>query len=141
MTCVEQYLQNVESGLVCVDGKKKRILQQLSSDVADFAEQHSDAVSMDALEAEFGTPQEVAKACLSHEDVSVVKKQLEKKKIIIISVLGAIAAVLIVFFSYLAFDNARKEEFINGYDKATVVYDEQEIPEHIENIPKSATVH
>lgn len=141
MSCIEQYLHNVESELVCRHHRRKRILQQLASDIDAFAEQHGNTVSVDELETEFGHPHEVAKVFLCHEDTSDIRKRLDIKKAVIISVLCVLFTALAVFAGYLTFDNARKEEFIHGYEKETIVYSEQEVPDFILTPSKNDRVY
>lgn len=116
------YLDRVKEPLVCSGKQKRAFLKRFSADVEAFAETLGDDCSMEALEAEFGTPQYAAQAALRLENVSAVRRKLNTKRIIVGIIAAACVIALLTAFLYIAHDNKRKEAFENGY-KVEVIYE------------------
>ena len=108
------YLDKVKEQLICGGKRKRDILRRFSADVEAFAEALGGDCSMEALEAEFGTPQYAAQAALRMENVSAVRKTLSTKKTIIGIVAAACIIALLIILGYLAHDRALKEAYANG---------------------------
>lgn len=122
------YLDKVKEQLVCGGKRKRDILRRFSADVEAFAEALGDDCSMEALEAEFGTPQYAAQAALRMENVSAVRKTLNTKKTIVGIIAAACVIVLLVVLLYIAYDWKQKEAFDNGRYVVTLY-------EHAEGTP------
>lgn len=116
------YLDRVKEQLVCSGKQKRAFLKRFSADVEAFAETLSDDCSMEALEAEFGTPQYAAQAALCLDDVSAARRTLNTKRLIVGIIAAACVIALLAVLLYIAHDNKRKEAFENGY-KVEVIYE------------------
>lgn len=135
---IKSYLDEVNKELIGSKKRKKDILDQLSIDLEDYAEHCGGELSLSSLENRFGSPQAAASSLLAETQIPVVKKQVNKRKAVVTltCIFGIIALLLIVI--YFVHDNKRKENFVNGYEKVTQVYNEQEFPDHLNNPPENA---
>ncbi len=131
------YLDEVSKELIGSKSRKKEILNQLSLDIEDYTENCSGELSLEALEQKFGSPRAAASSLLMETQVSVVKKQVNKRKTVISIIAVCCVVVLLLVACYILYDNWRKEDFVNGYEAVTEVINEQEIPEHIKNPPSN----
>ena len=134
---VKVYLDEVSRELIGSKRRKKEILNQLSIDIEDYAENCSDELSLEVLEQRFGAPRAAASSLLMETQVSVVQRQVKKRKAVISITAVCCVVVFLLVACYILFDNWRKEDFANGYEAVTEVINEQDIPEHIKNPPSN----
>ena len=114
------YIEKVKEQLVCDRRHKAAILQQLSADVEAYAHTLGDDCSIHALEAEFGTPEHAAEAALHFEGVTSVRDKVHTKRAFLYIVAATCIIALLAFLTYIAYDNDRKEKFVNGYEVVTI---------------------
>lgn len=98
---IEKYISDVSSKLLCSKEKKKELIEDIRSAVFDFAEGSGTKDIADIYE-QFGTPEELAKAHMSELDPAQIKKKVNIRRVLIITLIIAIAIFLIfligVFF-------------------------------------------
>lgn len=135
------YLDEVSKELIGSKSRKKEILNQLSIDLEDYADGCGSELSLDALERRFGSPRAAASSLLMETQVSVVQRQVKKRKAVISITAVCCVVVFLLVACYILFDNWRKEDFANGYEAVTEVINEQDIPEHIKNPPDNTRTY
>ena len=131
-TNVEAYLNAVDRALLCNKVQKKKLIKQLVTDIETFCDDHGEPTT-DQLEKYFGTAEEMAEGLLRQTDMLEIKKIFSKKKAILVFVAATCLLLLFGIGFYLLYHHAKVEDYMNGYEKETVVYDEQEVPDFILN--------
>ena len=138
---VKVYLNEVSRALIGSKSRKKEILNQLSIDLEDYADSCGSELSLDALERRFGSPRAAASSLLMETQFPVVKQQITQKRSIMAVVLACGIFIAVLVACYMLYDNWRKEDFLRGYEAETQVYAEENIPEHITNLPENTRTY
>ena len=135
------YSNEVRKKLIVSKTQKRLLLRQLSQSLQDFEEEHGGEVGLEDIEARFGSSTELAEILLHQSGTAELKRTINKKRTATWIIIAVCIISLLIGIFYIAYDHKRKEAFISGYEAETQVYDENEIPEHIENPPKNTRTY
>lgn len=91
-----KYYKDIKNELVCSEKEKRSIIDMIKENIEDYISEHPD-VSFDELIKHFGTPQEIAGAYCATEGTDAIRAKLKTKKIIVLSVIGALLIALLAY--------------------------------------------
>lgn len=117
---VTKYLAAVSQNLSCTGEKKASILQRLRVQLEEFEEMQEEEITSALLESHFGTPEKLAGEYLQETSFGTVRKAFSHKRKLFLLILSCCLLVVLLVVGYLAWDNWRKESFLNGYVVETV---------------------
>ncbi len=86
---LKNYYSQIERLLFCDRKKKKEFLCQLKENVEDFLSDMPEA-TMEDIKKAFGTPESICGSFIENTDSVKIKKQIQLKKVLIISVIIAL---------------------------------------------------
>ncbi len=107
---LETYIKGVSDAVSCPYGRKKEFLRELRQVVSDFTETNPEA-SVEEIERQFGSPEEIAESFNIEADMSKAKIRTDIRKIILYAVI--IALVIWVAFVIISLIDVHTEA--HGY--------------------------
>lgn len=122
---IEKYISDVNSKLLCSKEKKKELIEDIRGAVFDFAEESSTKNIADIYK-HFGTPEELAKAHMSELDPEKIKRKVNIRKVVIISIVMS----MIIFVIALIFAIVDSHNSGSGY---TIITPAEELLVSIKN--------
>ena len=96
---IKKYLRQVRSLLPCNLREKKRMLSDLQGRIGDYLEANPDA-DFSAVEAHFGTPQQIATAFVDEMGTAELLLKLRVRKRVIRVTAAFMAAILLGIFTF-----------------------------------------
>ena len=115
----KKYISSIEA-LFPIKGKEeKKYLKNFKINVLDYVEENK-VTSMDVLNAEFGTPNEVVNAYFTSIDTEYVVKQVKYSKWIKI---GLIAILIAVFVGLAIYAGVKMMEYIAFMEEKVAITD------------------
>ena len=94
----KHYINQIKKLLFCSSKERKKFLNEFNDNIDDFLKDHPDA-SIDDLQKNMGTPQEIAEGFLGNADTKAIKRRTSVVRVLII--IGA--AALLIFAVTLLF--------------------------------------
>ncbi len=110
-----RYISGIKKILVCERAKKEQFLSSFSDNIDDYIDDHPDA-DITQLQADMGTPQEIAAGFLESTSNESIKRKMTVTRyaLICVSILLAICASFILFLYIMSNDGGYAIETING---------------------------
>ena len=136
-SAAELYLSAVEANLLCGKTQKKRIMENIHSDVYGCFEGCTDEITTEMIVVRFGKPEELAASFLKDMSGAEIKSRLSKKKIAIAAVVaGIVLAVIAVIIGVRCYQRWEFFSHPDGYIEETPVFyvDETELTEALEEL-------
>ena len=90
----KRYCRSIRSWLPCSRKMKQPIMEQISSSVHGYLEEHPDATLVD-LQTQFGMPQKIAASYVDTMNTADILKNLRIRRRIMMIVLAAVLALLV----------------------------------------------
>ena len=94
---VKQYIRSIRRELPCSGKKKRQFISQIRCSIMDFLQENPEA-DLEAVQAHFGTKQEIVEDFVRNEDASDLLRKMSIKK----KVLAIIAGVMIIILAIWA---------------------------------------
>lgn len=116
----KRYLRAVRGWLPCSGELKRRIMAQITNRVQEYLTQNPKS-TFDEICAQFGSPQEIAVACVENTDTAEILKNLRIRRRIVTIVVSAVLVILISWATVITFEIAEFRE--NIPDTIVVVTD------------------
>lgn len=107
---LKNYYSRVGNSIICDRRQKKEFLCQLKENVEEFISDTPDA-TMEDIEKIFGTPKSISGSFIENTDSLKIRRQVQLKKVLIISVV--IALVIYALFVVLSLIDVHTEA--HGY--------------------------
>ena len=120
-----RFLWRVRRSLPCSHKEKRGILLPIRQEVAAFLETNPKA-SMNAIEARFGSPLDIAAAWLDSADKPKVLRAMQFRKRIAFAILAAVFAVAIARIITLSIRTDAIVKIANGYGVTEIIVHESE---------------
>ena len=111
-----QYIADVRSLLPWVDKGRRRLLSDLRSDVECFLQENPQA-DRAALDARFGTPQQIVTGYLEMMDLDQFRRAMRLRKVILWTVGILVAFILITWLSVVVGEIIHVNTLHNGYHR------------------------
>ncbi|MBR6567336.1 MAG: hypothetical protein IKK60_01645 [Clostridia bacterium] len=86
---LKEYYSRINAAVLCDRRQKKEFLYQLKENVQEFISDTPDA-TMEDIEKAFGTPESISGSFIENTDSLKIRKQVQLKKALIISVVIAL---------------------------------------------------
>lgn len=115
-----KYYKDIKNELVCSEKEKRSIIDMIKENIEDYISEHPD-VSFDDLIKHFGTPQEIAGAYCATEGTDAIRAKLKTKKIITLSVVGALLIALLIYCSAIALITCDTINEMNGFSTEIIL--------------------
>jgi hypothetical protein len=100
---LKRYIRDIRKTLPCSGKMKRDIVSQIRKSIEDYLLQNP-AADLEAVQAHFGTPQQIAVNCLDGQDAFVQLKKIRTKKRVLAITAGAMASIILMLASYVAWD-------------------------------------
>lgn len=113
-TEITQYCREVRSYLPCSFREKRRIIRQIQDNIALYLQDHPDA-DMQQIRAHFGTPNQIAAACVEDMETAVLLRSLRTRKKIVTAVAAGVLVALTMWGAYLGWAMHEYSQSINGH--------------------------
>lgn len=111
-----QYIADVRSLLPWVDKGRRRLLSDLRSDVECFLQENPQA-DRAALDARFGTPQQIVTGYLEMMDLDQFRRAMRLRKVILWTAGILVAFILITWLSVVVGEIIYVNTLHNGYGR------------------------
>ena len=111
-----RYVADVRSLLPWVDKGRRRLLSDLRSDVECFLQENPQA-DRAALDARFGTPQQIVTGYLEMMDLDQFRRAMRLRKVILWTVGILVAFILITWLSVVVGEIIHVNTLHNGYHR------------------------
>ena len=113
-----RYCRSVRSWLP--SGKMRRtIMVQIKDTVNEFVQQHPDADDA-AIQAQLGSPQEIATACVENMGAAEILKGLRVRRRILTAVLAVLLVILVSWTCLVVRATIREDAHANGYIEVNI---------------------
>ena len=122
-TEITQYCREVRSYLPCSFREKRRIIRQIQDNISLYLQDHPDA-DMQQIRAHFGTPNQIAAACVEDMETAVLLRSLRTRKKIVTAIAAGVLSIVILSLSYIGFRIDRFMDSIEG-TCTIILYPEQ----------------
>ena len=93
---LRRYFQSIRSWLPCSAKQKQQILSQVKENVFTFLDEHPDA-DLCAIEKQFGSPRQIAAACVDDMDTPALLTALRLRKRIFLAVIAGLVAAMLLW--------------------------------------------
>lgn len=100
---LKRYIRSIHKTLPCSGKMKRAIVSQIRKSIEDYLLQNP-AADLEAVQAHFGTPQQIAVNCVDGHDAFVQLKNIRTKKRVLSVTAGAMAALFLVWAGFAALD-------------------------------------
>lgn len=111
---LKQYYKSISNELICSGKKKRQILMSIKDSIACYISENPET-SIDDIKNHFGTATEIADEYYNNESTSNLKAKVTIKKIIIITVIVALAIALLIYIASMITLVITGIEEHNGY--------------------------
>lgn len=118
-TEITKYCREVRSYLPCGFREKRRIIRQIQDNIALYLQDHPDA-DMQQIRAHFGTPNQIAAACVEDMETAVLLSSLRTRKKIVTAVAAGVLAALLIWLSAVSWEMHEYYQNIHGYTESYV---------------------
>lgn len=119
------YIKQIKKLLICPGKQRKSFLLSFSDSMEAYLEDHSEA-DFEHLQAEMGTPLEIANAFLANESASRIKKHMCITRWIKMGVIAALLIlVLIAVVEIIDSHSARRGYFEDAITEDSVIITEE----------------
>ena len=123
---LKQYIRSIRHSLPCHGKMKRHIVSQIRSSVEDYLLENPGA-DLAAIQAHFGTQQEIAAGYVTYEDTSVLLQKISIRKKVLIIVAGVMAVILLMWAGTViwaamdAWDSTRghTDTFVENYSQSS----------------------
>ena len=95
-TALRRYFHSIRSWLPCGYKQKQQILAQVKESIFAFREDHPDA-DMEAIEAQFGSPRQIAAAYVDDMDTPALLAALRIRKRVFLAVIAGLVAAMLLW--------------------------------------------
>lgn len=95
-SALKKYYRSIRQELPCSWKMKKQIMQQIQDNVDLFREQNPSA-DFAAIQAHFGTTQEIASSYIDDQDAPALLRKMRIKKSVLMIVVGTMALVFVIW--------------------------------------------
>lgn len=116
---LKQYMRSLTRELPCSGKMKKQLASQIRCSIMDYLQENPEA-DISAIQAHFGTGQEIAASFVDYEDSSVLLKKMGIKKKMLAIVAGAMALVVLSWGAAVAWEIVESKQTRNGYIEVVV---------------------
>ena len=93
---LKRYIRSINRALPCHGKMKRHIISQIRNSIEDYIQADPEA-DFSAVQAHFGTKQEIVAGYVAYEDTSVLMQKISIKKKVLMIVAGAVAIALLVW--------------------------------------------
>ena len=93
---LKRYIRSINRALPCHGKMKRHIISQIRNSIEDYIQADPEA-DFAAVQAHFGTKQEIVAGYVAYEDTSVLMQKISIKKKVLMIVAGAVAIALLVW--------------------------------------------
>lgn len=93
---LQRYFRSIRSWLPCGAKQKQQIMDQVKENVLAFCEEHPEA-DLDAVQAQFGSPQQIAAAYVDDMDTPALLTALRLRKRIVTAVIAGLSVAMILW--------------------------------------------
>ena len=100
---LKRYIRSIRKTLPCSGKMRRTIVSQIRKSIEDYLLQNP-AADLEAVQAHFGTPQQIAVNCVDGQDAFVQLKKLRTKKRVLSVTAGVMAALFLVWAGFAAWD-------------------------------------
>lgn len=98
---LKRYIRNIRKTIPCSGKMKRDIVSQISKSIDDYLLQNP-AADLEAVQAHFGTPQQIAVNCLDGQDAFVQLKKIRTKKRVLSVTAGVMVAIFLIWAGFFA---------------------------------------
>lgn len=92
----KQYIRSISHALPCSGKMKRQIISQIRDSIVDYLQENPSA-DFAAVQAHFGTKQEIVSSYVNYEDTSVLLRKMSIKKKVLVIVAGVMTAMLLLW--------------------------------------------
>lgn len=111
---LKQYMRSLTRELPCSGKMKKQLASQIRCSIMEYLQEQPEA-DLAAIQAHFGTGQEIAASFVDYEDSSVLLKKMSIKKKVLTIVAGVMAVVVLTWSAVIAWEIVESKQTRNGY--------------------------
>jgi hypothetical protein len=86
---VKRYKRRVKANLLCSTGLSRQFLSDLSDSIDNYIEENN-VTRLEEVRDHFGTPEQIARSFLAETDISVIRKKVRLKQIILLALIAAL---------------------------------------------------
>lgn len=123
---LKRYIRSINRALPCHGKMKRHIISQIRNSIEDYIQADPEA-DFAAVQAHFGTKQEIVAGYVAYEDTSVLMQKISIKKKVLAIVAGVMAAVLmmwagaVIWATMDAWDSTRghTDTFVENYSQSS----------------------
>ena len=100
-SALKRYILSISDALPCSNGVKKQIMSQIRESIVDYLQENPEA-DLAAVQAHFGTPQEIAASYVHEAEPSALLHKMSIKKKVLVLVAGVMAAIFLMWIGFVA---------------------------------------
>lgn len=100
---LKRYIRSIRKTLPCSGKMRRTIVSQIRKSIEDYLLQNP-AADLEAVQAHFGTPQQIAVNCVDGQDAFVQLKKIRTKKRVLSVTAGVMAAIFMMWAGFVAWD-------------------------------------
>ena len=91
---VKKYKRRIKANLLCGTKLSKQFLSDLSDSIDNYIEENNITQLID-VQNHFGSPEQIVQSFLAETDISVIRKKVRLKRIILVALIAALLAWII----------------------------------------------
>ena len=116
---VKQYIRSIRRELPCSGKKKRQFISQIRCSIMDFLQENPEA-DLEAVQAHFGTKQEIVEDFVRNEDASDLLRKMSVKKKVLAIIAGVMFFVLVTWGAVVAWEIAEAKKSSGKYIEVVV---------------------
>ena len=99
-SALKRYIRSISDALPCSVRAKTQIVSQIRESIDDYLQENPEA-DFAAVQAHFGTPQEIAASYVDDQDTATLLHKMSIKKKVLVIVAGVMAAIFLMWIGYI----------------------------------------
>lgn len=126
---LKKYYRSIRHNLPCSVKLRRQIMERINQDIAAYLEENPQA-DMEAVQQHFGTPRQIADACIEEMTPSEILNRFKTKRTVIIVICVTMVLALLMWAITLGIAWLNEKDSADGfYDVGPVIESNVEVSE------------
>ena len=119
---VKQYIRSIRRELPCSGKKKRQFISQIRCSITDFLQENPEA-DLEAVQAHFGTKQEIVEDFVRNEDASDLLRKMSIKKKVLAIIAGVMILITVTWGAVVTWSVIETKKYSEAYIEVVVETD------------------
>ena len=119
---LKEYIRSIRRELPCSGKKKRQFISQIRCSIMDFLQENPEA-DLEAVQAHFGTKQEIVEDFVRNEDASNLLRKMSIKKKVLAIIAGVMIFITVTWGAVVIWNVIETKKYSEAYIEVVVETD------------------